>query len=221
MTIKITTTRRRTKKAELPVAPFSASITADELGALPRATFSGTIHLIERKGDVRRAVQTLRKAPAIGIDTETRPSFVANKRYNVSLLQLSTDEECFLFRLNRVGFHAELIKLLEDESVYKIGLSLRDDISSLKKLGDFAPASFVELQRLCPGFGIKEQGLQKIYAIVCQGYLSKSQRMTNWEANELSPAQQMYAALDAWSTLQIYKKLIELPYPNPILYALL
>lgn len=221
MTLKKTLTRRKTKIIE-PLTPvFPATISSEELGVLPRATFGGAIHLIERKSDVRTAVRLLRKSSAIGLDTETRPSFVPNKRYNVSLLQLSTEEECFLFRLNKIGFHTELVKLLEDESVYKIGLSLRDDISALKKIEDFSPAGFVELQKFCPGFGIKELGLQKIYAIVCGEYLSKSQRMTNWEATDLSLAQQMYAALDAWATLQIYKKLIEQPYPNPILYALL
>lgn len=221
MAIKTTTTRRKNKKVEMSTPVFAPSIDNESVKLLDRASFPGSIHLIERKSEVRRAVQTLRKSPAIGIDTETRPSFVAKKRYNVSLLQLSTDEICFLFRLNKIGFHPELIKLLEDESVYKVGLSLRDDIASLKKLEGFTPAGFVELQKLCPGFGIKEQGLQKIYAIVCGGYLSKSQRMTNWEATELSLSQQMYAALDAWAALQIYKKLNELPYPNPIFYALL
>ncbi|KGN72130.1 3'-5' exonuclease [Porphyromonas sp. COT-239 OH1446] len=206
---------------ELLRTSFASTISGEELSKLERIFFPGEIHLVERKSDVRKAVQQLKQSEAIGIDTETRPSFSAHKRYEVSLLQLSTDEHCFLFRLNKIGLHPELIKLLQDPYLFKVGLSLKDDLSSLKRLSPFEPAGFVELQRLCPGFGIREQGLQKIYAIVCSGYLSKSQRMSNWEAAQLSPAQQMYAALDAWASLQIYNRLIELPYPNPIHYALL
>ena len=77
-------------------------------------------------------------------------------RYDVSLLQIATDEECFLFRLNTIGLTKSLIGLLEDPSILKVGLSLKDDLSALNRRETFTPASFVELQRLCGGYGIRE-----------------------------------------------------------------
>jgi len=35
--------------------------------------------------------------------------------------------------------------------------------------------------------------------------LSKRQRLSNWEAEPLTDAQKVYAATDAWVTLQLYK----------------
>ena len=49
--------------------------------------------------------------------------------------------------------------------------------------------------------------LQKIYAIIFGKRISKNQRLTNWEAEELTTAQQIYASIDAWSCLKIYNHL--------------
>jgi ribonuclease D len=51
--------------------------------------------------------------------------------------------------------------------------------------------------------------LQKIYAIIFGKKISKSQRLSNWEAPQLSVPQQYYAALDAWACLHIYDALQE------------
>ena len=56
-------------------------------------------------------------------------------------------------------------------------------------------------------FDITDISLQKIYAILFGERISKSQRLTNWEASELSPAQQVYASIDAWACLVIYRYL--------------
>ena len=37
--------------------------------------------------------------------------------------------------------------------------------------------------------------------------ISKAQRLSNWEAKQLTPAQQLYAATDAWIGREIYLKL--------------
>ena len=51
--------------------------------------------------------------------------------------------------------------------------------------------------------------LQKIYAIIFGKKISKAQRLSNWEAEQLSVPQQYYAALDAWACLHIYDALCE------------
>ena len=69
--------------------------------------------------------------------------------------------------------------------------------------------NWIELQDYVPRFGIQEKSLQKIYAILFGKKISKSQRLSNWEADTLTGAQQLYAATDAWATLRIYQKLNE------------
>ena len=49
--------------------------------------------------------------------------------------------------------------------------------------------------------------LQKIYAIIFQQKISKGQQLSNWEATQLTEAQQQYAAIDAWACLRIYNHL--------------
>jgi ribonuclease D len=72
----------------------------------------------------------------------------------------------------------------------------------------FAPEGFVDLQTLVKDFGIQSSGLKKLAAIVLGFRISKRQQVTDWEAEHLSEAQQIYAATDAWVCHQIYKKLV-------------
>ena len=57
---------------------------------------------------------------------------------------------------------------------------------------------------------IQNKSLQKIYAIIIKKKISKSQRLSNWEADVLSDGQKQYAATDAWACLNIYNLLQEL-----------
>lgn len=203
--------------------PYPESIDAEMLASLPRAVCPVPIHLIDTGGAaISKLVRALRDRDAIGIDTETKPSFVPGKRTEVSLLQLATDEECFLVRLNRIGLPSPLAELLSRADLLKIGLSLSGDITALRRLTTFDPRGFVELQQLCPAYGLREAAsLQKIYAIIFGEYMSKSQRMSNWNARQLTSAQQHYAALDAWASLRVYRQLMTLPHPHPVQFALL
>jgi ribonuclease D len=96
---------------------------------------------------------------------------------------------------------------LESTEIKKIGVSLHDDFNVLKCRRSFTPGSFVELQKYVSHFGIEEMSLQKIYAIIFGERISKSQRLTNWEADVLTDKQKIYAATDAWACLNIYNHL--------------
>lgn len=188
---------------------------------LPLAHFEGNIVVVDTLAMAQKVSESLMQEYIVGIDTETKPAFVVGKRYNVSLLQIATEDQyCYLFRLNKIGLPSSLVQFLENGQVLKIGLSLHDDIVGLKRLSSFAPSGFVELQRLAPAYGLQCSSLQKLYAILCSRYMSKKQRLTNWEASELSLAQKQYASLDAYATLEIYSRLLSLPNPTPIQFGL-
>lgn len=186
------------------------SINKDELKELPKTVFPGRIHVVQSEAEADKAVAYLKSRPAIGIDSETRPSFTKGQSYKVALLQLSSEECCFLFRLNMTGLTKSLIELLENPEVIKIGLSLKDDFMMLHKRASFRPQGCVELQDYVRQFGIQDKSLQKIYAILFKEKISKSQRLSNWEADVLTDRQKQYAATDAWACLNIYNLLQEL-----------
>lgn len=181
-----------------------------ELADLPKAAFAGRIVCIQTEAEANKAVDYLMMQRRVGVDTETRPSFVSGRAHKVALVQISTLDVCFLFRLNHIGFPASLKRFLEDGQVEKIGLSLKDDFGALHRRSDFTPGEFIELQDYVHLFGIKDQSLQKIYANIFGERISKSQRLSNWETETLSDAQKSYAATDAWACLMIYNRLEEL-----------
>ena len=186
---------------------FRANIEKSEVALMPNTLFSGRIITIDTPDDAEKAVLALSRENIVGIDTETRPSFRKGVHYNVSLLQISTLETCFLFRLNRIGMPKPLIELLENNGITKVGLSLHDDYQALNKRKKFTPANFLDLQKYVTRFGIEEKGLQKMYAIVFGERISKSQQLTNWDADVLTDKQKLYAATDAWACLRIYHHL--------------
>lgn len=181
-----------------------------EICALPVASFEGRIIVVQSETESDKAVSYLLSQQILGIDTETRPSFRKGQTHQVALLQVSTVDTCFLFRLNMIGITESIKRLLEDCSVIKVGLSLKDDMHQLSKRADFTPGMFIELQNEVKKMGIKDMSLQKIYANLFSKRISKGQQLSNWEADTLTPQQKAYAATDAWACIMIYNELNEL-----------
>lgn len=186
------------------------TIDKEVLKELPKAVFFGQIHIVQTPGEAEKAVAYLKTCPLLGIDSETRPSFTKGQSHKVALLQISSEDHCFLFRLNLTGLTLPLIELLESPSITKVGLSLRDDFMMLHKRAPFEQRACVELQEYVRTFGIQDKSLQKIYGILFGEKISKSQRLSNWEADALTEPQKQYAATDAWACLNIYNRLQEL-----------
>ena len=159
--------------------------------------------------EFNRAIAYLRSQKVIGFDTETRPTFSPQQpRYGVALLQLSGRDKAFLFRINKMGMHRRLCNLLADARIMKIGAAIHDDIRGLQKKHDFAPEGFVDLQKIVWEWGIRDKSVKKMSAIILGARVSKTQQLSNWEADSLSESQQMYAATDAWVCREMYLKLL-------------
>ena len=178
-----------------------------KISTLPRAEFDGRIHVIISKEQAEKAVNFLLKQPILGLDTETRPSFSKGTFYRVALLQVATYDLCFLFRLNIIGLTPAIVRLLEDTTVTKIGLSWHDDINGLHKMGHFETGTFIDIQDHVREIGVEDLSLQKLYANLFGQQISKAQRLTNWERDVLTDKQKTYAATDAWACIQLYEEL--------------
>ena len=184
------------------------------IGELPRVVFDGRIVVVLSESEANRAVSYLLAQDILGVDTETRPSFTRGRLNQVALLQVSSRDVCFLFRLNLLGMSPSVKRLLEDTTVPKIGLSLRDDLMMLHKLGAFEAGHFIDLQDHMREIGVEDMSLQKLYANFFGLRISKRERLTNWEADILKDKQKVYAATDAWSCIMLYEELMRLEATN-------
>ena len=189
---------------------YIESISREELEKLEYASFPGKIQVIDSVGaEFNRAIDYLRSQKIIGFDTETRPCFGPNQpRYGVSLLQLSGPGKAYLFRLKSMGMHRRLCNLLSDRRIIKVGAAIHDDIRGLQKLNDFRADGFVDLQKIVADYGIRDKSVKKMTAIILGFRISKTQQLSNWEAEELSESQCKYAATDAWVCREMYIKLM-------------
>ncbi|WP_108821516.1 3'-5' exonuclease [Dysgonomonas sp. Marseille-P4361] len=184
-----------------------STISKEELAVLPQEVFPGRIIVIQSESEAEKAVSYLEQFKEIGFDTETRPAFRKGVSNQIALMQLSTEDTCFLFRLNHIGLPNCLANILINPGIKKIGLSLKDDFSAIHKRQALVPLSFIDLQPFVKQYGIEDNGLQRIYGILFGKRISKGQRLSNWEADTLSEAQKMYAAIDAWACLKIFNEL--------------
>jgi len=190
---------------------FKEKITPEELSHLEMAAFPGKIHVISSEGPAfDRAIRYLRRQEVIGFDTETRPCFAPHQpHYGVALLQLSGPEHAFLFRVNKLEMNRRLRNILASTKIIKVGAAVHDDIRGLQKKHDFQAGGFVDLQKIGCEWGIRDKSVKKMAGIILGIRISKTQQLSNWEAEALTDAQALYAATDAWVCREMYLKLME------------
>ena len=188
---------------------FQANIDNDSVALLPAARFSGRVVVVDSDDMVDEACDDLQRFERIGFDTETRPSFRAGVSYKVSLLQLSTPDTCYLFRLCKIRLSNRILKILGSHRILKVGADVSGDIRQLRELRDFRADGFVDLQHEASRWGIEEKSLRKLSAIVLGERVSKAQRLSNWEATVLTDQQRDYAATDAWVSLKLLEELLK------------
>jgi ribonuclease D len=184
---------------------YKETITKEELEQLPLSAFEGKIIVVDNKDIEREALSYLNQFSFLGFDTETRPSFKKGQVNPVALLQLSTNEKAFLFRLNHHDLSREVVSLLANPEILKAGIAIRDDVKVLQAKKKFKPAGFVELQDVAKKKGINNFSLKKLSGIVLGMRISKAQQLSNWETPELTEAQLRYAATDAWVSYKIFE----------------
>lgn len=189
---------------------YQETITPEEIEQMDLAAFPGRINVITGPGpELDHAIEHLSNQRFIGFDTETKPVFQAHQpRHHTALLQLSSETEAFLFRLQELGLPQEIADILADPYITKIGAAVGEDIHGLQHYCRFEPHRFLDLQPFGDRYGIKEKSVRKMAAIILGRKVSKAQQCSNWEAQPLSDAQLLYAATDAWICVKMYKALL-------------
>jgi ribonuclease D len=97
---------------------------------------------------------------------------------------------------------------MEKENLVKIGAAVHDDIKALGKLTDsFYPQSFFDLNDELKRVGFQNVGVRNLSGMVLKIRISKTEQVSNWEAEALTEKQKRYAATDAWACLEIFNLL--------------
>ena len=187
---------------------FNKFVSKDEIKNYSIEKFTGKIHVIEKQNDISEAYSFLKKQKILGFDTESKPTFKKGVSSKVSLIQFTTDDQAFLFRINKIGFNEKLIDIISDKKIKKIGIAIFDDIKALQKIKSFESNSIIDLNHLALNLGFESIGAVKLSILILGFAISKSVRLSNWERENLSISQLEYAATDAWICNMIYKKLL-------------
>ncbi len=186
------------------VAGFDYKFTPQMMEDLPRAAFNGPIWLIKTPEHAEEVGRHLKRCRLIGFDTEARPSFTKGVVYPVSLLQISTYREAYIFQLQSTGLPDSIVEVLSNPKILKTGVAVKGDLSDLQKLRRFKPAGFIELSDFSKKNKMKNHGLQGIAAALLNLKISKKEQCSNWAAKKLTESQLQYAATDAWIGREIY-----------------
>ena len=191
---------------------FPSDITKEEVNQLPLQGYQGRIVVVDTIKGFANAIKEVEKASFLGFDTETKPAFRKGVYHRVALLQLALAERVFLIRLNKLGFPGALQEVFSSKHLLKVGVSIRDDLSELRKLAKFEPCGVIELNEVAKGMGVVREGARNLTATFLGFRISKSQQTSNWEKDRLTTKQERYAATDAWVCYQIYQKLQQLGF---------
>ena len=186
---------------------FIQNITREEIDELPLKVFEGELIVVDSPDKLFNAIQYLKKQQVLGFDTETKPAFKKGVKNSVAILQLSSRNKSYIFRLTNLGLPPILSAILANPKIIKVGADIRQDLTALQKIGKFIPEGFIDIQKYSNEFGIEDNGLKKLAAIILGVKISKAQRLTNWESPELTQSQLLYAATDAWICYEMYKRL--------------
>jgi len=186
---------------------FASTISKEEINELELGRYEGKIFLITKEEQLNSVFERINAHKVVGFDTETKPTFKKGEVHDVAMIQIAIPNAVYLIRVNYTRITDQVVKFLEDPSITKVGVALRDDLKDINRLRSFQPQGFVELNQLVKDLGIESNGLRKLAAIILGFRISKNAQVSNWEAEMLSQKQLQYAATDAWVCLEMYNEL--------------
>lgn len=186
---------------------FPLAITKDEVMERPLMSFEGKIVIAADEKSIAEAVAEINEHEVVGFDTESKPTFKKGQQRNISLIQVAIPNKVFLLRTMKDGMTNPVHRLLENESILKVGIGLLDDYNLLNKMRRFTPTGFEDLNDTLEDLGAQNIGARNLAAMILNIRISKSAQTSNWESEVLSEKQLKYAATDAWICLEIYNKL--------------
>lgn len=185
-------------------------VSKEEINALPIGRYEGRVVLVSTPAELDAALADLAAERAVGFDTETRPAFRPGERYLPSLVQFATANAVYLFQLSRMDFAASLARVLGASTPLKVGVSVADDLKSLREVFPFEPQGVLDLGEVARRAGLKQTGVRNLAGLFLGFRIPKGVKTSNWSAKTLTAQQVGYAATDAWACRELWLKFEEL-----------
>jgi ribonuclease D len=182
----------------------SREISREAMLELPIGRYEGEVCLVATPHDLERARADLLQETIVGFDTETRPAFHKGESYHPSLFQAATARAVYLFQLRRTETFHLLSELLSEKRIVKAGISVADDLRTLKHVFAFVENSVVDLGIVARHAGYGQTGLRNLAGIFMGIRITKGTKTSNWAAPHLTAQQITYAATDAWVCRELY-----------------
>jgi len=180
------------------------------MNELPILRYAGPVQLITGEADLADAMPDLLRETVVGFDTETRPAFRPGESYLPSLVQFATARAVYLWRAQQPELFDAMREILSAETILKVGVSVSDDLRSLKKLFDFEARAVLDLGKIAARHGLKQTGVRNLAGMFLGTRIPKGAKTTNWAARQLTQQQISYAATDAWACRELYLRFKEL-----------
>jgi ribonuclease D len=180
------------------------SISKEALSILPIRRYEGRVSMVETAQALAEAREDIRQERVVGFDTETRPSFRKGEVHLPALVQVATASAVYLFQLSRIEVFPALVELLAKPDLVKTGISLAYDLRQLKELFPFTVVNVVDLGVVARRRGLDQTGVRNLAGMFLGFRVPKGNRTSNWAAPQLSAAQILYAATDAWACRALY-----------------
>jgi len=169
------------------------------------------VHVPSGQAECRQAVADILAAGVAGFDTEARPTFrVGQKSDGPHLVQFALTDRAYLFQLHRPECEEASAELITSKKLLKVGFGLKNDHGQIRSRFGIALHHVLDLDQIFRKLGYRGQiGVRgAMGALLKLGFKkSKSTTTSNWARRELSPAQLLYAANDAYAALKIMEQL--------------
>jgi ribonuclease D len=189
---------------------ITRAISKEDIANLPIGRYEGNICVVRTPQDLERAREDLSEERFVGFDTETRPSFSKGKIHPPCLIQAATARTVYLFRLRQESdFHLPAA-LVGNPDIVKVGIGLADDIRALKVVHPLEDRNMFDLGTVAKHCGLAQSGVRNLAGLFLKVRIPKSTKTSNWATQELSSAQILYAATDAWICRQLFLRFVDL-----------
>lgn len=169
------------------------------------------ITVVRTAAEVAAACDILLAAPALGFDTESKPTFEAGvASEGPHVVQLATLEEAFVFQLHDPACREATGELVAHAGLLKAGFGLRDDKKRIVQKFGVEPRNVLDLDTVFRERGYRKQmGVKAAVAVLFGKRYLKSKRAatSNWARAQLTEAQLLYAANDAWAAACVWHAL--------------
>ena len=169
------------------------------------------IQLVATADVAKAALQALQGEKALGFDTESKPTFAKNEASTgPHIVQLSTLHKAWIFQLEDAECRRVVGILLESPHIIKAGFGLGDDKKRITyKLGvDLQGVLDLNTVFRAKGYR-KDMGVRGAVAVLFNKRFIKSKKAStsNWANTQLTEAQIIYAANDAYAAMRVYAAL--------------